>query len=299
MKDVWNTSKIGDLSGRVAIVTGANIGLGFETTLALAAKNCEVILACRSEEKAKAAILEIQKDFPKSKLHFIKLDLNSLKSVEEFSNQIKEKFSRLDLLINNAGLMCPPLALTNEGFESQFGVNHLAHFALTGHLLELITNTVDSRIISLASLAHRWGDIYFSDLNFKKSYSKTKAYGQSKLACLMFSYELNRLFKEKGIQTKSIAAHPGIAVTNLTKYFPGFMKSISKVISQPASVGALPTLRAACDESLSGGEYIGPAGFREFKGHPVVVSSSKKSMDREVAKKLWEVSESLTGVKIF
>lgn len=299
MKDAWNTSRIKDLSGKVAVVTGANIGLGYETSYALAKNNCEVILACRSEEKAKFAMEKIRRDYPNSKLHFLKLDLFSLGSVKNFSKSFKLKFKRLDLLINNAGIMGPPLALTHDGFESQLGVNHLGHFALTGQLLDIITSTDDSRVINLSSLAHQWGDIHFSDLHFSRKYSKTKAYGQSKLACLMFSYELDLLFKEKGVSSKSIAAHPGISVTNLTKYLPKFMQSISKVISQPASEGALPTLRAACDESLVGGEYLGPSGFKEFKGHPVIVKSSKKSRNREASKKLWEVSENLTGCKFF
>ena len=281
---------------KYAIVTGANVGLGLETVKGLVEENFHVILACRSEEKAQVAITEIRVKTPDAQLDFIKLDLNDLSSVKSFAEEYSAKFSHLDLLVNNAGIMMPPFSLTQNGFESQFGVNYLSHFALTGLLFDSLKKSKSARVISLASLAHKWGDIYFQDLNFRGKYDKKKAYGQSKLACLMFAYEFDRRLKEKGINILSIASHPGVSSTNLGRFMPKFMSFAMGLISQSSKGGVKPTLYGALNSSLVGGEYIGPSGLGEMKGEAVIVDSNNISKDLDKAKKLWEVSEELTGV---
>ncbi|PIK13642.1 oxidoreductase [Halobacteriovorax sp. JY17] len=279
-----------------AIVTGANIGLGLETVKGLLQEGFHVTMACRNEEKTSSAITKLKKEYPSSKIDFMKLDLNDLSSVKSFAENFAKSSSKLDLLVNNAGIMMPPFSLTANGFESQLGVNYLSHFALTGLLFDLLKKSEDARVISLASLAHKWGDIYFQDLNFKGKYNKKKAYGQSKLACLMFAYEFDRRLKEKNIKILSVAAHPGVSSTNLGQFMPKFMSFGMGLISQSATDGARPTLYAALNTELVGGEYIGPNGLGEMKGEPTKVDSNKASKNLVVAKKLWEVSEELTGV---
>ncbi len=279
-----------------AIVTGANIGLGLETVKGLLQEGFHVTMACRNEEKTSSAITKLKKEYPNSKIDFMKLDLNDLSSVKSFAENFAKSNPKLDLLVNNAGIMMPPFSLTANGFESQLGVNYLSHFALTGLLFDLLKKSEDARVISLASLAHKWGDIYFQDLNFKGKYNKKKAYGQSKLACLMFAYEFDRRLKEKNIKILSVAAHPGVSSTNLGQFMPKFMSFGMGLISQSATDGARPTLYAALNTELVGGEYIGPNGLGEMKGEPTKVDSNKASKDLVVAKKLWEVSEELTGV---
>jgi len=279
-----------------AIVTGANIGLGLETVKGLVNEGYQVTLACRSEEKASAAIEEVRREFPECHLQFLALDLNDFSSVKNFCHEYEKNFKKLDLLVNNAGIMMPPFSLTANGFESQFGVNYLSHFLLTGLLLNLLKESESARVINLASLAHKWGDIYFDDINFKKSYNKKKAYGQSKLACLIFSYELDRRLKSEGLNIRSIAAHPGVSSTNLGQFMPKFMSIGMSLISQSSKNGAAPSLFAALNEDLKGGEYIGPSGIGELSGVPKIVDSNARSKDLAVAKKLWDVSKDLTGI---
>lgn len=279
-----------------AIVTGANVGLGLETVKGLVKEGFRVTLACRSEEKANEAISDIKSSFPDANVHYMELDLNDLSSVKRFAEKFSEDNSHLELLINNAGIMMPPFSLTKNGFESQLGVNYLSHFALTGLLFDLLKKSEGARVISLASLAHKWGDIYFKDLNFRNKYNKKKAYGQSKLACLMFAYEFDRRLKEKRLDIRSIAAHPGVSSTNLGKFMPKLISLGMNLISQSSQDGAKPTLFAALDSNLAGGEYIGPNGLGEMKGLPKIVDSNKISKDLEKSKKLWEVSQELTGV---
>ncbi len=229
----WTIQAAASQNGHLAIVTGANTGLGYDTALALAGKGCAVVLACRNMDKARKARLEILKPFPKATIECLSLDLSSQQSVRAFVTAFTENYDKLDLLINNAGIMMPPFSLSEDGFESQLAANYLGHFALTGLLLPLLTRTPNSRIVSLSSLAHNWGGIRFDDLNFARGYNKRAAYGQSKLACLMFAYELNRRLRATGSKTLSVAAHPGVAATNLAQHFPRFMSD--RASSKPAS----------------------------------------------------------------
>lgn len=298
-KNDWNLKDSPSLEGKIAIVTGANTGLGFETAKALAKKGAHVIMACRDLRKANAAMGKIKEAYPKASLSTETLDLGQLASVRAFAENVKQAHTHLHLLINNAGLMMPPYGKTKDGFEIQWGVNHLGHFLLTALLMPLLEAGGDARVVHLASLAHKWGEIYFEDLNFEKSYNKQKSYGQSKLACLMFGYELQRRLEAAGSSVKSIIAHPGISDTELSRYLPKWMQALSpvfsKIVAQSPRDGAMPTLRAALDTGLRGGEYIGPDGFGEMKGKPVVVNSHPKSKNKEVASELWKVSEKLTG----
>jgi len=281
---------------KIAIITGANTGLGLETTKAFAKRNIEVVMACRNESKAEKAKAEILNEVPKAQLKILPLDLSSLDAVRSFAEKFKSEYDRLDILVNNAGLMIPPYGTTKDGFELQFGINYLGHFLLTGLLLEPLKNAAEARVISLSSLAHKWGDIYFEDLQFENHYDKQKAYGQSKLACLMFAYELDRRLKAQELSVKSFAAHPGLSRTNLFRHLTGVMKLLTPFVypfTQSAKSGAQPQIKAALDKKLVGGEYLGPSGFQEYSGKPKVVGSNAISKDKEKAKRLWKVSEEL------
>ena len=281
---------------KIAIITGANTGLGLETTKAFAERNIEVVMACRNESKAKKAKTEILNEVPEAQLTILPLDLSSLDTVRNFAEKFKSEYDRLDILVNNAGLMIPPYGTTKDGFELQFGINYLGHFLLTGLLLEPLKNAAEARVISLSSLAHKWGDIYFEDLQFENHYDKQKAYGQSKLACLMFAYELDRRLKAQQLSVKSLAAHPGLSRTNLFRHLTGMMNLFTPFVypfTQSAKSGAQPQIKAALDEKLAGGEYLGPSGFQEYSGKPKVVDSNGISKDKEKAKRLWKISEEL------
>ena len=281
---------------KIAIITGANTGLGLETTKAFAKRNIEVVMACRNESKAEKAKAEILNEVPKAQLKILPLDLSSLDAVRSFAEKFKSEYNSLDILVNNAGLMIPPYGKTKDGFELQFGINYLGHFLLTGLLLEPLKNAAEARVVSLSSLAHKWGDIYFEDLQFQNNYDKQKAYGQSKLACLMFAYELDRRLKAQELSVKSLAAHPGLSRTNLFRHLTGMMKLLTPFVypfTQSAKSGAQPQIKAALDEKLAGGEYLGPSGFQEYSGKPKVVGSNAISNDKEKAKRLWEISEEL------
>lgn len=287
--------------GKIAIVTGANSGLGFETTKELVKKGFLVIMACRDLKKAHEAHHKILKQFSSADLKIIQIDTSSLKSVKAFADEFLKHYQKLDLLINNAGIMVPPFSLTEDGFESQFGANYLGHFLLTGLLMPALENAKNSRVVTLSSIAHKRGKIDFEDLQFKKrNYKKWDAYGQSKLACLMFAYELDRRLKAKSSKIISVASHPGVSLTNLWNHMPWGFKIISPVfntfLSQSAEDGAKPTLMAALDKNVKGGEYFGPTGFNEMKGEPGKVHSTSFSKNKEIAKKLWSVSEELTGI---
>ncbi|SHI83735.1 NAD(P)-dependent dehydrogenase, short-chain alcohol dehydrogenase family [Mesonia phycicola] len=285
---------------KIALVTGANTGLGFETTKFLAEKGIQVIMACRNIDKAKEAKQKIVNVYPKANLVILPLDLASLSSVNEFAEEVKQNFSHLDILVNNAGLMFPPYEKTEDGFELQFGINYLGHFLLTGLLIELLEKSAfGGRVVNLSSLAHKWGDIYFEDLQFEKEYDKQKAYGQSKLACLMFAYELDRRLKKTNSSILSVVAHPGLSRTGLFQYLSGFYKIFIPFVypfTQSAACGAQSQIKAALDKSLIGGEYIGPSGFQEFSGDPTIVSSNYISKDEVKAKRLWKISEKLVGI---
>ncbi|MCM4156839.1 oxidoreductase [Gramella sp. AN32] len=292
---------IQDQSGKIAIITGANTGLGYETTKFLVKKNMVVVMACRNLKKARTARESITRKNRKAQIEIMELDLSSLNSVKAFTEKFIENHERLDVLVNNAGLMIPPYQKTEDGFESQFGVNYLGHFLLTQKLFPLLKKSGNSRIVSLSSIAHKNAQINFEDINWEKKYSRSKAYGQSKLACLMFAYELQRRIEKSNLKIKSLAAHPGISDTELFRYIPGFLTFILKpftfFISHSAEKGARPEIIAATHPSLKGGEYIGPTGFKGMKGKPGVVGSSPYSYDEKIADELWNLSEKMTQTK--
>jgi NAD(P)-dependent dehydrogenase (short-subunit alcohol dehydrogenase family) len=296
----WTTADIPDQSGRVAVITGANTGLGFETAAALAEKGAHVVLAVRNLDKGKDAALLIQRRSPHADIALQELDLTSLESTRAAAEQLRADHDRIDLLINNAGVMYTPKGKTKDGFELQFGTNHLGHFAFTGLLLEKLLPVAGSRVVTISSVGHRiLADIHFDDLQWERSYNRVRAYGQAKLANLLFTYELHRRLAGRGT-TIAAAAHPGFSDTELMRHIPSGLMSVfqvaAPVITQDAAAGALPQLRAATDPAVLGGQYYGPDGFAQSQGHPKVVGSSKKSHDAELQRKLWAVSEELTGV---
>src|SRR2546427_8647869 len=292
----WNAEKIPDQTGTVVAVTGSSSGIGYETARVLANKNAEVIIAVRNLDKGDAAAQKIRSQYPKANVRVMRLDLADLASVKSFAEEFKSRYSRLDRLINNAGVMIPPRAKTADGFELQFGTNHLGHFALTARLMNLLQGTKGSRVVNVASGAHKFGKLDFDDLTWeKRQYKGWGAYGDSKIANLYFTYELNRRLKGSGSEVIITAAHPGWTATELQRHasITGFLNDF---FAQDISMGALPTLRAAYDKEAHGGEYYGPSGFMELRGYPVQVSSNKLSKDQSIAARLWKVSENLTGV---
>jgi NAD(P)-dependent dehydrogenase (short-subunit alcohol dehydrogenase family) len=306
MAPAWSTSDIPDQSGRVAIVTGANSGIGFEAAAALAAKGAHVILACRDGAKAKAALDAIRARQPDASLESQSLDLASLASVRAFADRVLADHARLDLLVNNAGVMAIPRRTTADGFEMQFGTNHLGHFALTGLLVERLLGAPAARVVTVSSSAHRPGHIEWDDLQRERAYTKWGAYAQSKLANLLFAYELDRRLRRRGASAASTAAHPGYAATNLQAVGARMENNRgaewvfalgNRLLGQSAADGALPTLYAATAPDVAGGDYIGPSRVFEAWGPPKKVGSSKRSRDPNDARRLWEASEQLTGVR--
>jgi NAD(P)-dependent dehydrogenase (short-subunit alcohol dehydrogenase family) len=301
MSSKWTTADIPDQSGRVAVITGANTGLGFWTAAALADKGAHVVLAVRNTEKGKEAASRITAKNPNAVVNLQQLDLTSLDAIREAAEELKAAHQRIDLLINNAGVMYTDKDTTKDGFELQFGTNHLGHFAFTGLLLDRLLPVDGSRVVTVSSIGHRiLAKIHFDDLQWERSYNRVRAYGQSKLANLMFTYELQRRLAAKGAPTVALAAHPGGSDTELTRNLPGWIKPVGDVVwplfSQSAEMGALPTLRAATDPAAQGGQYYGPDGLGEQRGHPKVVKSSAQSHDEAQQRRLWTVSEELTGV---
>jgi len=295
----WTAADIPDQTGRTAVITGANTGLGFETAAALAAHGARVVLAVRNLEKGKEAAARITAAAPGAEIELQELDLTSLESVRTAAAQLRSDHERIDLLINNAGVMYTPKSTTKDGFEMQFGTNHLGHFALTGLLLDRLLPVPDSRVVTVSSLGHRIrAAIHFDDLQWERSYSRVGAYGQSKLANLLFTYELQRRLAPGGT-TIAVAAHPGGSNTELMRNLPRLVESAANLLAplfQDAELGALPTLRAATDPGVHGGQYFGPDGFAQTRGYPKVVASSAQSHDAELQRRLWAVSEELTGV---
>jgi len=285
-----------DQSGRIAIVTGANSGIGYETARALAHKGATAIIACRSRQKGTDAAERIRAESPRGIVEMMHLDLADLASVRRFASAFRESYSHLDLLINNAGLMKPPQRQeTADGFELLFGTNHLGHFALTGLLMDLILRTVGSRVVVLSSHTHRTGSIRFDDLQGEAAYNAVTAYAQSKLANLLFAYELQRHLKAAGSRVIVAAAHPGWTGTNLQRNY-ALIRWLNPLLAQRPETGGLPTLFAATAPDVQGGDYYGPGGFMELGGSPAKVRSNESSHDQAVAARLWEVSEELTGV---
>ncbi len=304
----WNTSDIPDQSGRVAIVTGANSGLGLATSRQLARAGARVVMACRDRDRGEAALAAVLSSTPEGEVELCSLDLASLTSVEDLATGLLAEHPAIDLVINNAGVMATPRRLTEDGFELQFGVNHLGHFALTGRLLPALLRADGSRVVTVSSGAHRSGRINFGDLSGERRYFRWAAYGQSKLANLLFAYELQRRAEDAGAPLASMAAHPGYSATNLQSSGPGVGGGIiatantalmaigNRLIAQSGDDGALPSLYAATFPGLPGGSFVGPDGLLEARGAPRIVDSSSASKDRATAKRLWTVSEELTGV---
>jgi NAD(P)-dependent dehydrogenase (short-subunit alcohol dehydrogenase family) len=299
-----------DCSEKTVVVTGANSGLGFEATKAFAQKGATVVMACRSLDRGERAAREIQDGITErtgATLNVRQCDLASLDSVASFADGVREDYDDLHVLCNNAGVMAIPRRETEDGFEMQLGVNHLGHFALTGHLLKKVVRTDgETRVVSHSSGAHTAGDVDFDDLHREKSYSKWEAYGQSKLANLLFAYELQRRLDGAEVSdTKSVACHPGYADTNLQYRGPeasgskikyALMKAANTVLAQSAAQGALPLLYAATAPDVAGGEYYGPGGLLNMRGAPERQESNAASRDERTAERLWDVSEELTGV---
>jgi NAD(P)-dependent dehydrogenase (short-subunit alcohol dehydrogenase family) len=303
MANKWTAADIPSQRGKTAVVTGANGGLGLATARELARAGARVVMAVRNVGKGEAAAAEIRSAVPDADVELSKLDLGDLASVREFVDRLSGEQDRFDLLINNAGVMAPPRRTTVDGFESQFGTNHLGHFALTGLLMPKLLAAGEARVVTLSSGAHRIGTIRFDDLQGERRYNNWLWYGQSKLANLMFALELNRRASAAGSKLISVAAHPGYAATNLQgagmahwyERIGGWIGYI--LVAQNADMGALPTLYAATVPDLPGGSFVGPDGFLEQRGHPHLVTGAGKAYDQEAWRRLWEVSEELTGVR--
>ncbi|MFJ7847939.1 oxidoreductase [Peribacillus sp. NPDC097224] len=302
MNEKWNGDQMADVKGKTVVITGANSGLGFETAFVLAGKGAEVILAVRNASKGEKAVDRITSAHPKANVSVMPLDLSDLRSIHQFSDSFLENYDSLSILINNAGVMIPPYSQTKDGFELQFGSNHLGHFALTGLLLPKILSTPKSRVVTLSSLAANNGNIDFDHLDGKDQYKPMRYYAQSKLANLLFSRELQNKFEQHQANSISVACHPGLSHTNLMSRGSGkplnkFVHYLSKTFTQPANMGALPTLYAATEPTLRGGEYIGPDGKKGRKGFPKKDPIIDSLYDKDTSEKLWEISASMTGVQ--
>jgi NAD(P)-dependent dehydrogenase (short-subunit alcohol dehydrogenase family) len=300
----WTNANVPSQQGKLAVVTGATGGLGYETALALAQHGAEVILAARNADKGRDALASIRAAAPSANVHFARVDLASLASVAEFSANLLEQGRAIDMLVNNAGVMAlPQRQETVDGFEMQLGVNYLSHYALTGRLLPLLRKASAPRVVNLSSLMHRSGKIHLDDLQLQRSYTPTKAYGQSKLAMLMFALELQRRSDAHGWRLLSNAAHPGYARTELIPNGPGTDSLLSRlsivlqpIMSQSAADGAWPTLQAATAPDAKPAGYYGPDGWFEMRGKSTLAKVSARARDAEVAKRLWDLSAQLTGV---
>jgi len=296
-KSKWTSDNIKDQSGKIFVITGATSGLGKEAARVLANKNATVVMAIRNLQKGQKVIDDIKAAYPNADIHQKKLDLSSLSSITAFVEDFQKDYNRLDVLINNAGVMMCPYSKTEDGFEIQMGVNHLGHFALTGQLMPLLKQTKDSRIVSTSSVAHKFGNIDLKDLNWEnRKYRTSRAYGDSKIANLYFMYELAKRYKNDQDAPIITASHPGWTETELQRH-TGSARFLNKFFAQDVKIGTLPTLMAAVDDNATSGDYYGPSRFFEMWGNPVKVKSNKKSHDASVAKGLWELSERMTGVQ--
>jgi NAD(P)-dependent dehydrogenase (short-subunit alcohol dehydrogenase family) len=296
----WTAEHIPDQSGRVAVVTGANSGLGRVTALELARHGAEVVVACRSVEKGEACAAEIAAVASGPAPRVLELDLGSLDSIRAFAGELANE--RVDVLMNNAGVMMTPRETTTDGFELQFGTNHLGHFALTGLLLDAVQRAEAGRIVTLSSVEHRGGRIDFDDLQMERDYDPRGSYQRTKLANAVFAVELDRRLRASGSSTASVFAHPGYSDTNLQRTGPtGVMRAVleigNRILAQSAERGALPQLYAATAPDVEGGDYYGPDGRGELRGHPKKVKARRTAYDPELGSRLWEVSEELTGVR--
>lgn len=295
----WSIDDAADLTGRRAVVTGANTGLGYQTAAALAAKGCHTILACRNMDKAAEARRSIRNRYPNARVDVLTLDTGSMASVKAFVDTFCKHYDQLHILINNAGIMTTPYSQTEEGFEGQLAVNYLGHFLLTGLLLPTLEASPGARVVTLYSLAHRWGGIMFDDIHFSQGYDAGKAYCQSKMACLMFAQELDRRLRRAGYNTRSMAAHPGMSQSDLFRHLAWPWRKLSEwfgqLLFQPAEQGALPSLYAALGAELSGGEAIGPSGAGQRRGSPALVEVAKGALIQADRDRLWSMSEDMTG----
>lgn len=292
----WSLDDVPDQSGRVAVVTGANSGIGFETARMLALKGARVVLACRHPDRGAAALGQIQAETSPARATLALLDLSDLDSVTTFAAAFAARYERLDLLVDNAGVMVPPLGRTRQGFELQLGINHLGHFALTGRLLPLLARTPGARIVVVSSVAQHVGRIDLDDLNWqRRRYRAAAAYAQSKLANMMFALELQRRLTASGSSLRATAAHPGWTATELQRT-AAIGRRLNRFFAMKPADGALPTLRAATDADAAGGSYWGPSRFFGLNGPPAPARVSRRARDEAVAEKLWEASEKLTGV---
>jgi NAD(P)-dependent dehydrogenase (short-subunit alcohol dehydrogenase family) len=304
MASKWTSADIPDQAGRTVLITGANSGLGLRSAEALAGKGARVLMGCRNEAKAKAALDEVRAVATGPEPEVVRMDLADLASVRAAAEQVGGSVERLDVLMNNAGVMAVPLAQTADGFEMQFGTNHLGHFALTGLLLPVLGRAESPRVVTTSSTAHRMGRMRWDDLNWKQGrYMKWAAYGQSKLANLLFTFELDRRARAAGSDVVAVAAHPGYASTHLQATSSGrnifkaaFFDVGNRLLAQSDAMGALPQLYAATMPDVVGGEYFGPDGRFESRGHPHRVGTTSAARDAESARRLWEASEALTGV---
>lgn len=299
----WTTEQIPDQTGRVFVVTGANSGLGLATTRALARRGGRVILAVRDEEKGHRAVAEITAEQPDAALEVRRLDLADLESVRTFADRLHDDHPRVDVLVNNAGVMAPPRSLSAQGHELQFACNHLGHFALTGLLLDLLAAGSDPRVVTVSSIKHRQGRIRFDDLSGERGYRPMAFYDQSKLANASFGLALQQWLAEAGSPVRSILAHPGYTATNLQLSAPTgllrffFGRVANPLIAQRPADGALPQLYAATAPDVTGGDFIGPDGPGELRGAPTRVVPAPAATDTDTARRLWDISENLTGVR--
>ena len=302
----WTHTDVPSQRGRTIVVTGANSGIGLEAARTLAGAGAHLVLACRDPRRAEAAAAELRAAHPAAAIEVLPLDLASLASVRDFASAFSARHARLDALLNNAGVMAIPRRTTADGFEMQLGTNHLGHFALTGLLLPRLLAAPAPRVVTVSSTAHRWGWMRFDDLHGERRYQRWLAYGQSKLANLLFTYELDRRARAAGRALVAAACHPGYSATNLQLVGPrmdgsrrmeSLMSWANRVFSQEAAMGSLPTLFAATAPAVQGGDFYGPDQMFETRGHPTKVGSSARSRDALSARRLWEVSEELTGVR--
>jgi NAD(P)-dependent dehydrogenase (short-subunit alcohol dehydrogenase family) len=296
----WTAASLPPQDGRTIVITGASSGVGLETAKIVAAKGATVVLACRDPGRAARAAERIAADVPAASLDAVTLDLASLASVSKAAAELRGRHQRIDVLINNAGVIWAPKGTTADGFETHLGVNHLGHFAFAGQVLDLLLPVAGSRVVVLSSPAHRAGNIDFSDLGPGQRYRRAAAYGRSKLANLLFAQKLNAKLAEAGAQTIAVAAHPGGARTELNRNMPlvfrGQSWGLARPITHPADIGALSIARAAADPGLAGGSYIGPGGWHEFTGYPAVLQPSQRARDADLQERLWQESEKLTGI---
>lgn len=304
MHSKWTQKDIPDLTGKIVVITGANSGLGFECAKTMAAKGATVVMTVRNLQKGESARAEIQKEQPNASLDLMQLDVGDLSSVRSFATAFKDKYDRLDILLNNAGVMAIPRQETPDGFEMQLGVNHLGHFALTGLLLDVITQTPNARIHNVSSSAHYTGTIHFDDLMGEQAYNRWGAYGQSKLANVLFTFELQKRLTSAGHGTIANTSHPGLVIGNLQANsveqsgtgIEGFVyRIIEPILAQDISMGVLPMLYAITAEDAKGGVFYGPRTFN-LRGYPAEKEAKKEAHDADTRRRFWEVSEQLTGV---